>query len=150
MYRALDIANYFILTGRQADRPVTNMKLQKLIYYAQGWYMALHNGLTLFEEDFKRWDFGPVCPPVYNKFKKSGAQPILEPYDGVHPIEPQVKAFLDKIWKLYGKYTAVQLSELSHRETPWLVTPQFETISKTGLYSYFLSEKNRVPKQSGS
>lgn len=146
-YRAVDIANYFITKGVETGRPVSNMKLQKLIYYAQGWYMALYNGQTLFEEDFKRWNFGPVCPPVYNKFKKCGASPITVGYPEAVPIfDPNLQAFLGKIWNLYGQYTAVQLSELSHKEDPWLNAEDFGLISKDSLRAYFLRERSKVPQ----
>lgn len=142
VHRAITVANYLIERAVQAQRPVSNMKLQKLLYYAQGWYMVANNGTPLFDEDFKRWSWGPVCPPVYNKFKKNGAQPIVCTHNGnVCGVvdNPEAISLLNMIWQKYGSFSAVQLSDMSHAEKPWMETPEFETITKDQIYGYFES-----------
>ena len=54
-----------------------NLKLQKLVYYAQAWHLALRD-VPLFEEDFEAWVHGPVIPALYQEYKKFGWRPILE------------------------------------------------------------------------
>lgn len=58
--------------------PITNLKLQKLLYYAQGVFSAL-TGEFLFEEDFVAWEHGPVIESIYHEFKGYGRDPI--PYN---------------------------------------------------------------------
>lgn len=137
MYKAIDVANTILKIGCEHNISISNMKLQKLLYYAQGWYLALNDD-PLFIEDFKRWAFGPVCPSVYNKFKKFEANPIpcLSP-KGELIEDEDIKKFLTKIVTSYGKYTAVQLSEISHTEMPWIETPPYETMSKDKIAVFF-------------
>lgn len=137
MYKAIDVANTILKIGCEHNISISNMKLQKLLYYAQGWFLAV-NDEPLFEEDFKRWAFGPVCPPVYNKFKKYEANPIpcLSPKGGIIEDE-SVNKFLRKIVGSYGKHSAVQLSEISHTEKPWLETPPYETMLKDKIAAFF-------------
>ncbi|MFH0702159.1 MAG: type II toxin-antitoxin system antitoxin SocA domain-containing protein [bacterium] len=147
MLKAINIANTFIKMGLDKKKPITNMKLQKLLYYAQGWYLALTGGESLFEEDFKRWNFGPVCPEVYNKFKKYKAGPIDCIYKGEPVVDDQdIKRFLEKIWDMYGKYTGGQLSILSHNESPWIETEEYETISKDKIELYYCRKIRKYEK----
>ena len=61
---AQDVANFFIGRFQEAQDPVTNLKLQKLLYYAQGWYLAFFDE-PLFDERIEAWLHGPVVPPIY-------------------------------------------------------------------------------------
>ena len=61
--------DFFIVRSNESSRPLTNKKLQKLIYYAQAWNMAF-NGEPIFEEKIEAWIHGPVVPEVYNEYKR--------------------------------------------------------------------------------
>lgn len=140
-YTALEIANNLIRLGLKEKIAVSNMKLQKLLYYAQGWYLALNQGRPLFLEDFKKWQFGPVCPVIYEKFKPCKAFPI----NSIAPcacsvLDSSTLKYLKMIWNTYKDYSASQLSELSHSEAPWKNALQYETISKEAINDFF-SEK---------
>lgn len=144
-YKAIDIASEFITLGVQNGRPVTHMQLQKIIYYAQGWFMAAFEGKPLFEEEFKRWPFGPVCPPVYNKLKKVGGAPISNRISGsTVVVDADIKRYLKKIWDTYGKYNGPQLMKLSHAESPWLEADDFSIIPKESIYNFFRSQKDNL------
>ena len=74
-----DVANYFLaLVDEDAGDTISNMKLQKLVYYAQGFYLALY-GKPLFPERIEAWDQGPVIPELYRRFEKFGAKAIEKP-----------------------------------------------------------------------
>lgn len=62
-----DIAKHFIRFANEEGSFISNLKLQKLVYYAQAWHLAIH-GTPLFEEDFEAWVHGPVIPSLYQKY----------------------------------------------------------------------------------
>lgn len=129
------IANYFIERGILEGQPVNPMKLQKLLYYAYGWYYALFDK-KLFNESFEAWDYGPVVENIYHDLKHYGNNPIKEPItkygfgDGVlftrsKPVlkddeEGSVLKHLNGMWKVYSKFDAVYLSNDTHKpDSPW-------------------------------
>lgn len=118
---ALDVANYFVQIASQEDESdLTNLKLQKLLYFAQGKHLAQF-GKPLFNEDVEAWDYGPVVQSVYHQFKQCGAFPITA-FDIATPAKlPQDKAtFLNQIWDEYAKYSAGYLVDLTHEaNSPW-------------------------------
>lgn len=114
------VADFFI---RQADIEagdlMTHLKLQKLLYYAQGWSLALH-GKPLFDDRIEAWAHGPVCPKVWNRFKARGWSPIeLSETRPGGAITAKEKKLLDEVWNSYGQFTAKRLEEMTHDETPY-------------------------------
>lgn len=96
---------------------VSNLKLQKLLYYAQAWYIALH-GRALFRDDIQAWVHGPVIPGVYRRFRRHGWQPILVgPRDPGLP--PRMGAHVKDVMAAYGSFSAFDLERLVHQEEPW-------------------------------
>ena len=138
--KALDVAKVFLhfsnenRTAMDCD-DVTPMKLQKLLYYAQGNYLAEY-GEELFKEKIYRWEYGPVVREVYDVYKSCGRNEIIE-HDTVNSVDVEYLPFLSRIYNDYGKYTASQLSTMTHRETPWLETQQNKEIKKTLIKSFF-------------
>lgn len=78
-YSALDVAKYIISKCTTEHDAVSNMQLQKILYYIQKWF--LQNDLIAFDDDFEAWHFGPVIPVVYNKYCGYGGMPIRLKYD---------------------------------------------------------------------
>jgi len=118
MITANDIADYFLWFFHKHGDCLTNLKLQKLIYYAQAWYLALFNR-ELFNEPIQAWVHGPVVYSVYNRFKHYGWRDIEE--------NPQKPAFdeitedhLIEVIEVYGDWTAYELEKLAHSELPWI------------------------------
>ncbi|MBC7773132.1 MAG: SocA family protein [Pyrinomonadaceae bacterium] len=122
------------------------MKLQKLIYYAHGWCLALTNK-PLINEQVEAWQWGPVIPSVYHEFKACGNAPIKgSRYTDVTVVprgsdgKPKflfskptldestaegktAKSIVDKVWSEYNKFSAIQLSAMTHRPgSPWDIT----------------------------
>ena len=58
-YKALAIANYYIDKANVEDTPLDHLRLQKLVYLAHGWHLAIH-GRPLIEESVEAWKYGPV------------------------------------------------------------------------------------------
>lgn len=125
MYPALDIAKEFINKGIAAGKPVTPMKLQKLIYLAHGLHLARHDR-PLIRETVQAWSYGPVIPDIYGRFKKWGNNPITTPIptytepDGESALDPLAQDTVGFAWEIAKDLSAIQLSNWTHVEgSPW-------------------------------
>lgn len=109
------VAERIISLSHEKHNPVSNLKLQKLIYYAQAWYLALHKK-ALFEADIEAWVHGPVVPAVFRNYK--GYKWSSIPDSGLHDTHP-FSAHLEDVWRVYGRFSAYDLERLTHSEGPW-------------------------------
>jgi uncharacterized phage-associated protein len=119
MIPAIEVARYFLsLTDEEAGELISNLKLQKLLYYAQGFHLAIYDE-PLFPECIEAWSYGPVVPVVYRYFKESGGD-FIEPEEfDITLFDDETQEFLDEIYSMFGQYSAWKLSEMAHREPPW-------------------------------
>jgi uncharacterized phage-associated protein len=120
-YPAMTIAKWFIAWAEAEDEELSNMKLQKLLYYAQGHYLGRY-GHPLFSEPIQAWSHGPVVPPVYQEFKAFGRTPIDLPDDDPftwEEVDAETTRFLGEVWNTYGGYSAGRLRNMTHEEPPW-------------------------------
>ena len=128
MFNAKSIANYFLELAAARGESISPMKLQKLVYYAHGWY-AGYTERPLINEAVEAWQYGPVIPSLYHEFKHFGSGSITAKameYDalGVReakvPADPDVRTFLQNVYNSYGQYSGTHLSEMTHASgTPW-------------------------------
>ena len=119
MITALAAAKYLLSLDNSEDGDVTsNLKLQKLLYYAQGMHLALY-GEPLFAETIEAWQHGPVVPPVYHAFKKYAAGPIRVKDGESAKLPKRARETLDEVHTVYGQFSAWRLREMTHREPPW-------------------------------
>lgn len=121
---ALDVAGYFIrLANDTPEHDLTNLKLQKLLYYAQGKYLA-ETGNPLFADKIEAWKYGPVVADVYHAFKQCGNFPVtvFDVSYTVRPISDNSQRFVERIWKTIGsKYSGNYLVSKTHAPgTPWI------------------------------
>jgi uncharacterized phage-associated protein len=127
VYSSIQIANYFIKKSIDTNKPVTQMKLQKLIYFAHGWSLALRNE-PLINESIEAWKYGPVVPSIYQLFKTYGNNPIVnlqKDYFGNTPVVSDLDTIdiLDLVWDLYSDLSSIQLSNVTHEiDSPWYYT----------------------------
>jgi len=119
MYQANQIADWFLnAVDRDAGDSITHLKLQKLVYYAQAWSLALLDR-PLFEEDFRAWAHGPVVPSVWHRFRDQRWEAI--PAAGTtHAFEAEVEDLLRDVLRAYGEKSAKALEDLTHAEEPWI------------------------------
>lgn len=138
-----EIADYFIWLANETGSFISHLKLQKLVYYAQAWHLALYNS-PLFEEDFQAWVHGPVIPELYQKYQSFNWQPILKEVD--FPQLPQnILAFLEEVAKEYFACDAYELEQMVHLEEPWQKaranlpadTPSEAIIQKEWMQEYY-------------
>jgi uncharacterized phage-associated protein len=136
-YSPIAIANSLISIAQKHGKRVTQMQLQKLVYIAHGWYLAI-NGKPLINSQVQAWQYGPVIPELYQATKMYGTAPIegligvssysLFPEHDVSRLrvpdtDTDTWQLLEVIWERYGELSAAQLSALTHQEgTPWSYT----------------------------
>ena len=162
MEHVMAVANKLIDLGLRHDRLLTQMKLQKLLFFMQGWHLGL-TGEPLFENDFEAWDYGPVVPAVYQELREFGikginrlgralipcgdqfviAEPKLENPERLDPL-------FERIWQVYGRYSGNQLSDMTHKpDTPWTKVrepygnkvPRSLRIPKELMREYFAAQR---------
>ncbi len=121
MIDCLNVARYFIMKAYAdgVESQMTNMKVQKLLYYSQSLYLALNNE-PLFDEEIQAWRYGPVCPPAYTFYSEFEAQQLPVPgKDFWQQIPDATKKLLEEVWENFGSYHAYLLSDMTHVEFPW-------------------------------
>ncbi len=139
-YKAMDIAKYFI--NELHPEP---LKLQKLLYFAQGFSYAFYDK-ELFNDDFEAWVHGPVIPSIYHEYKSYEYNPIDLNYN-LKEFSNDVIDLLEYVKKNYAKYDAKYLEERTHKEEPWLLSRtgldpderSDKTIPKSNIAAYFTS-----------
>lgn len=139
MASAHDIAAYILL--KQGE--MTAMKLQKLIYYSQAWSLVWDEE-PLFGEPIQAWVNGPVVPVLYKVHKGQFKVSEWPKGDPSRLTETQRKT-IDAVLDYYGPRSSQWLSDLTHREAPWLEArrglapddPGNREISHAGMAEYY-------------
>lgn len=119
-YTADQIARYFLAkTDAGVGDLISNLKLQKLCYYAQGLGMATR-GEPLFREPIEAWLHGPVVPGLYRTYRgfEGNAIPTVTDLD-LDAYDPADRKILDDVYDFYGQYSAWRLRQMTHNEAPW-------------------------------
>lgn len=141
-YPVLKIANLMLratYTIEGAEDLMSNMKLQKMLYYQQGFHLA-YFGTPLFDEEIEAWMHGPVVPSVYTFYEehcRNGIMPDLND-DFMFNEQAEINLF-NQVLQVYGKYSACGLMNMTHNEAPWQTTPtgRGNIISKSKLKEFF-------------
>ena len=122
-FNALDVANYFLsLVDDNAGELISNLKMQKLVYYAQAYYLAI-NDAPLFNEEIEAWMHGPVIPDLYHLYKSYGDLAIPKPENiEFTRYSEDVKDFLNDIYRVFGQFSAWKLRNMTHSEAPFIET----------------------------
>lgn len=121
MADATEFARAFIHLA-QMEEPeadvLTPLRLQKLLYFLQGWSLALRNR-PAFEDEIEAWAHGPVVRKVYGKFKVYGSGGI--PPDKVRKpkLDDEDMAFTQAVWDAYKGFSAIRLRQITHLHEPW-------------------------------
>ena len=140
MVDILDAARYLVfLSYGKKQYSLTPLKLQKLLYLAQGWSYVWDNRAA-FQDEFEAWQYGPVNEKVYETFKKYGRSEIPEK-EGINFLgDFDVKETLEAIWNEFGKKTAYDLVNLTHDQKPWRDAYSKGTkITNSSIKQYFQS-----------
>jgi len=149
-YTVENVAKYIIYLASQAfvgdnkeREGITNLKLQKVLYFAQAYYLA-KIGKPLFSDNIEAWEYGPVVPEVYEKFRSHGSDSIICEEDKSSLSEDD-KETLKKVWGTFGGYSASRLVDIAHAHTPWKEAYQTSTkiISRQTLKEYYTPLLNK-------
>lgn len=102
---------------------MTNLKLQKLLYYAYVWKLVLNNE-KIFNDDIEAFEFGPVVKKEWTRLKKyeNKAIKVDAIQTDINLLSKDLRGYLDTIWHSYGKYEAWQLVDMIQNEKPWIDT----------------------------
>lgn len=124
-YSAREVMTWLLAWADQNDASVSNLKVQKLLYYAQGHYLGKY-GRPLFNDKIEAWAHGPVVPAVYRELKRygNGAIDVDQVVDDNFDWDDfrDVEQHLMRVWNTYGEYEAWALRNRTHRESPWKTT----------------------------
>jgi len=119
------VADFLLRCGIDADSPeqsdlLSPLRLQKLLYYAQGYALAV-TGRPLFDEPIRAWRCGPVVESIYHAHKHIGAQGIApDPMPPGDPLDRREQDIAWMAWKEYGQYSASRLQAMTRSEPAWL------------------------------
>lgn len=125
-FSAIELARYVVDKCARENEPVSNLLLQKMLYFMQFAYCAATEGSLLFADEFEAWTYGPVLPEVYREYSYFGASPIDEKYDKtLLPELEDLQEFIDDgIVDLRGRYPW-DLVRISHAVgSPWWIVRQ--------------------------
>jgi uncharacterized phage-associated protein len=118
------LCDYIITKISASGETMSNLKLQKLAYYADAWYLAFFDE-KLVDEGFQAWIHGPVSRAIYNRFSSSKSLysdiTIADCTLGLtfHQFRLQ-PAHIDSVLEVYGAFTGAQLEDMTHKEEPWI------------------------------
>lgn len=156
-YVIFTVANTILRKSLAEGEPLTHMKLQKLAYYLHGWHLAQLDAPACVEQ-VEAWKYGPVWGGLYHALKYLGPDPIgrrdliCEPGDEegelifytVPKTDTQFYTILDKVWREYARYTATELSRMTHQPgSPWAKTRKLGNlfIDNEDIKQHFLEEE---------
>lgn len=152
MYTAKEIAKWIIhknkidvIFDEEAEK-ITNLKLQKLLYYMQGVHLA-YMDTPLFSDEIHAWKHGPVVDSVYRDYSGFKGSPIdvsfsAEDYSLIEKIESdtQTIGILNEVYDHYNMFSAWGLRNMTHNERPWIETDLDFIIKKELIKEYFKEE----------
>ena len=148
-YPASLIAYAFVKKGIDEGKFVTQMKLQKLVYFAQGYHLAKYHR-SLIKENFQAWLYGPVIPEIYQDFKLYGSRPITDTeeftpsstYKPPFRLDAEAIDTINYSWGVLKDFSAMSLSNWTHQpDGPWskVYDPDVKStpISNDDIKQYF-------------
>lgn len=145
MNSALRIAEYIIEYHTRKEWVISNLRLQKLLYFIQAFFLSVLDR-ACFPEDIEAWEYGPVVPVVYYEYKCYGSRNI--PFTGRRMVEEissddiiHIQGMLDECSTL----STTELVEITHRQEPWAtsyIPNQKVVIPKELIRNYFTAERH--------
>lgn len=148
MASARDIADFLLQVSSEEEEVtlITQMHLHKLLYYVQGWSLAMR-GQPIFPDGIEAWTHGPVVQSLYSAYRDNVDQPIPVP-ESQTSLSEEDQDFVKSVWEGYKGYSAGKLRQMTHQESPWILARDgYEShercnqeISQANMRDFFLSE----------
>lgn len=141
-YTAQQIADWFLTHNQmyvvdEDAEMISPLKLQKLLYYAQGTYLGI-KGEKLFDDPILAWKHGPVVESIYHRYKNYGYHGIPAEDIAVPDIDKETQSILQSVYETFGQFSAWKLRDMTHDETPWQNTPQGSVMDTDMIKDYFV------------
>lgn len=122
------VADYFIGLSNATGALISNLKLQKLVYYAEAWHLAYYDE-SLIKEDFHAWVHGPVIPELFDEYRKFSWLPIEredldeDTFNEMEKnLDERLKSLFDDLIENYFDMNAWELERMTQYEEPWRKT----------------------------
>lgn len=139
-----DIARCFLFLDNENEGDgISNLKLQKLVYYAQGFFTAIFNK-PLFTNHIEAWAHGPVVPTLYHAYKEHGSNRIPVPQDfDKGALADNELELVEEVFEVFGQFSAWKLRNMTHEEAPWQAHEKdASTIPLEEITKYFKTRIN--------
>lgn len=119
-----DVCDYVIDNVINSGEVLSNLKLQKLLYYIQAWHLVFED-TSLFDNKFEAWVHGPVSRDLFDRFSSNKSL-----YSDIHlddirdnfspaSLNEETRSHINRVLSVYAKFSGSQLEEMTHREEPW-------------------------------
>jgi uncharacterized phage-associated protein len=130
------------------NRQIDNLKLQKLLYYAQAWHLAIF-GTPILAEQIEAWVHGPVVPEVFRLYRDYQWNPIPASVPSGQ-LPTGLGKHVTEVLMAYGDFTGLQLERLTHSERPWQAArgglppdaPSHNVITHQSMKEYYRARMN--------
>ena len=124
-YKVLDVCKYVIDYSNEKEYGISNLKLQKILYFIQAYFLIKQPSRCCFDDKIEAWDFGPVVPKAYRKYKQFGSSDIpiiidFEKSDSNDCITGDDKNLIKTVIDKFADYSATDLVGLTHNQSPWI------------------------------
>ena len=152
-YSVDTVSSYIIKYSDEHFGGVSNLRLQKLLYFVQVEFIKTFNEAA-FKEEIVAWSFGPVVPEIYRKYKVFGRENILINRDSdarlpfwVDTLDSQIgeddAKVIDKVLNEASDISTAELVRISHVQDPWRNAyyrseNKDKLITKKAIYNYFV------------
>lgn len=138
MYQAIDVAQYVLYYYNSREIPISNLKLQKILYFLQAEFL-LSRKEPLFENKIFAWDFGPVVLSVYREYAIfGGASIFLFKEKWKKNLSKSDRKIVDNLLDYLKDYSATALTDIVHCQKPWKDAYYSNgIISNVSLYEFF-------------
>ena len=112
------VSSWFVNhADREAGEAITQLKVQKLVYYADAWFLANFDK-PMVNEDFQAWAHGPAIPSLYTKYRDYRWEAL--PEEPKQKLPKNLQSFLSAVYDEYGQFSAKKLEQMTHEESPWI------------------------------
>ena len=158
MYDGSGVAKYIINYSNKEKYNISNLKLQKILYYIQGAFVV-YKGEECYYNELKQWKHGPVIPSIYREYKFFGNENIVNIEEEVNILNDNFelesvkidsyinendKELINDVVDSLSHFSAWELVEKTHEEEPWKKTDSNKTIEIEKIKTYFMSNKGRL------
>lgn len=124
MANIVNVAKYLLTLAESSNTKINPLKLQKLLYYCEGWTLAITDKELFPRENFQAWLHGPVNVTIYHEFnaKYGMFDPIDNPKTTLlsTSVTVEQRAIVERVFEVYNQYSASQLEMMTHAEKPWI------------------------------